>query len=169
MVNGEVERASRVDVEHAVGKHERHRNRRAQRGERFRRLVRFGPAPAVQHAATHRRTLREAVDPPHRHGPRGRRRFQGLHEGVDVGDALQLLVNPGRRHANETKAHVEDVTGQPHAADGGVEEIRMLASGAGDHAAVCDSQPHRRRHAGRSSRRRGGSCRERRQRPSRQA
>ena len=53
----------------------------------------------------------------------GLQRFQ---EAFDVGHALRLLIDPGRRDACHRQLDLEDVAGEAHAAEGGAEEIGVL-------------------------------------------
>src|SRR5688572_27060912 len=126
-----------------IGKVGRHRHlplrRRFIRG-RFRCL---GPAPAKEHAAPHRGTARQAIDPSDRHRPARRGRLQRVDELVHARDPPPFLIDPGRRHFRQPEGRFEDWTRESHAANRGAEQVVVFRRGARDDAPVADTNLER--------------------------
>jgi hypothetical protein len=87
-------------------------------------------------AAAHGRALRQAVDPAHGVGPLFGGALEPSQEGIEVGDALRALHDPGDGTRCMRDGDLEDVTGETHAAHGGQEQLSLLVGTTNQHAPI---------------------------------
>ncbi len=152
---------------HHSGRSSGKRRRGRGGGEMERRLAFCRPATGEDDAAPERRAGGEGVDPGHGVGPVGSRGAQRRQELVESVVAPALLDDPRRRHALQGELDLEDVAGEPHAAERGAEEPGVLSRGRNRRCGRRRGASAAPARAGRSCRRDDGSCRGRRRRPCR--
>src|SRR6185503_11507001 len=96
-----------------------------------------------QDGAAEPRPSADEIGPADGHRPVLSRFLQPLERRLEVVDALALLPDPGRGDVLELNLDLEDVPGEPHAAERGAKELALALLGAREDAPVGD--PHAKR------------------------
>jgi hypothetical protein len=135
-----VEAAHEERIQQPLRRVERHAERQRGAGPARAGLDLGGVAAPHQDPAADVGPAGEAVDPAHRVGPVRRAQPQALHHRAEARHALGLQHDPRALDPLEPQGDLHDEAGEPHAAEGGEEQLALPVGTALDEPAVGNAE-----------------------------